>query len=83
MHLTTPYILYHFRVLWNISFLMELIKILLNYIFMKLQDLEKETEFRFFLGLPTDSNIKILNVAIFVNKNSREVNPMGLNDHWA
>ena len=62
---------------------MVLTKVVLKYIIVKLQDLEKETEFRFFLGLPTDSNIKIINVAIFVNKNSREVNPMGLNDHWA
>ena len=32
---------------------MVLTKFVLKYIFVKLQDLEKETEFIFFLGLPT------------------------------
>ena len=32
---------------------MVLTKFVLKYIFMKLQDLEKETEFRFLMGLPT------------------------------
>ena len=34
-------------------FLMVLSKFVLKYIFVKLQDLEKETEFNFFLGYPT------------------------------
>ena len=36
---------------------MLLTKFVLNYIFLKIQDPEKETEFRFLLGSPTD-NIK-------------------------
>ena len=62
---------------------MVLNKVVLKHIFVKLHDLEKETEFRFFIGLPTNINIKILNVTVFVNKNSREVHPMGLTDPWA
>ena len=33
---------------------MVLNKFVLKYIFLKLQDLEKDTEFRFLIGLPTD-----------------------------
>ena len=33
---------------------MVLTKVVLKYIFVKLQDLEKETEFSFLLGLPTE-----------------------------
>ena len=36
----------------EIFFLVVSTKFVLKYIFVKLQDLEKEAEFRFFLGLP-------------------------------
>ena len=39
----------------EISFLVVLSKLALKSIFVKLQDLEKETEFTFFLGLPNDT----------------------------
>ena len=41
------------------SFLMVLYKFLLKYIFVKLQDLKKETEFIFLLGLPIDMQKKL------------------------
>ena len=39
-------------------------KFVLKYIFVKLQDLEKETEFRCFIGLPTDMLRLLFDVAI-------------------
>ena len=39
---------------------MVLSKFMLNYIFVKLQDLEKDTEFSFLLGLPTEKVKSVL-----------------------
>ena len=41
---------------------MLLTKVVLKYIFVKLQDFEKKTEFNFLLGLPTDFNWRLCTI---------------------
>ena len=43
----------------GVYFLMVLSKSLLKYIFVKIQNLEEETEFRFLIGWPTEINLGV------------------------
>ena len=57
----------------EVFFLMVLTKFVLKYIFVKLQDHEKETEFSFFLGFPTalvciENHLFIVGIGPILNK---------------